>query len=175
LSFFIGSALAPAGAEVGAKGVLLLDLSTEYHEQSQQNSVYSFLGNDSKNIPGLYDVIRMIHFAKTDSSIQGIYIKANTNANGIAASEELRQALLDFKERKKFVVAYGTAISEGAYYVANAADKIYCNPNGGVEWNGFAANLYFCKKDCLISLAYSPKFFMTENLKAPLSLFVQIK
>ena len=99
----------------------------------------------SNDVPGLYDVVRMLHYAKTDSAIKGLYIKAGNNEDGFASSEELRDAVLDFKQSKKFVIAFGDVMDQKSYYVSTAADKIYCNPTGGIEWDGFSATIMFMK------------------------------
>ncbi len=116
-------------AETGSKAVLVIDLSQTYREQTRENPIASFSSGDQYDFPGLYDVVRMIRHAKSDSSVKGIYLKCSENANGFATSEELRNALADFKKSKKFIYAYGDIISQKAYYVGNIADKIYCNPN----------------------------------------------
>ena len=150
ISFFIGiwligSALQPSKPDIGSKAVLVLDLSKNYQEQEKENPIGSLTSDPSNDIPGLYDVVRMLHYAKTDSAIKGIYIKAGDNANGFGSSEELRKAILDFKQSKKFVIAYGEAMDQKSYYVATAADKIYCHPDGGVDWDGFSVTLVFMK------------------------------
>ena len=71
----------------------MLDLSNDFKEQAKDDPESLLYDNPSNDVPGLYDVVRMIHYAKSDSSIKGIYIKASDNANGFASSEELRQAL----------------------------------------------------------------------------------
>ena len=86
--------------------------------------------------PVLYDVIRLLQKAKSDKNIAGIYIIANNNPNGFAASEELRNALKDFKTSGKFILAHGDVITQKAYGIANVADKIYVSPQGYVEWAG---------------------------------------
>lgn len=164
-TWMIGSALQPIKPSVGTKGVLVIDLSKEYKEQSQQNSVSGLLGDASNDVPGLYDVVRMIHYAKSDSSVKGIYIKATNNANGFAANEELRKAILDFKTSKKFVIAYGEIMDEKSYYVATAADKVYCNPSGGLEWDGFASTLFFVK-NALDKLEIQPEIFYAGKFKS---------
>ncbi len=165
LSIIIGSAASSGKTSIGSRGILVLDLSDGYKEQSQDDALNSIFNNPSSDIPGLYDVVRMIHYAKTDSSIKGIYVKAGSNANGYASSEELRQALLDFKKSNKFVIAYGNVVSEEAYYVASAADKIYCNPAGGVEWDGFSVNLLFMK-GLLDRLEIDPQIFYAGKFKS---------
>lgn len=151
--------------KIGSKGVLVLDLNKLYLEQQQMDPIGELTGATDNDIPGLFDVVRLISFAKKDSAIRGIYIKANDNVNGFAASEELRNALLDFKKGGKFVVAYGDVISQNAYYVANVADKVYCNPQGGLEWQGFAASLFFIK-GTLDRLNIQPQIFYAGKFKS---------
>jgi protease-4 len=107
----------------------------------------------------------MIAFAKGDSAIKGIYIKCEENANGFAASEEIRNAIIDFKQSKKFVIAYGDVISQKAYYVANVADKVYCNPQGTMEWKGMATTLMFLK-GTLEKLEIEPQIFYAGKFKS---------
>lgn len=164
--FVIAVAIAkPTKPVISAKSVLVLDLSTALNDQSQNKPLNAFLGNSNTSEPGLYDVVRMLRFAKNDSTIKGLYIKADDNANGFAASEELRKAILDFKQSKKFVIAYGEVMSEQAYYVATAADKVYCNPTGGLEFNGLSSNLYFIK-GLLDKLEIDPQIFYAGKFKS---------
>lgn len=150
---------------VGDKGVLVLDLNKHYNEQQDDNPVSFLTGNSDDNVPGLYDVVRMIEFAKKDSAIKGVYIKCNDNANGFAASEELRNALIDFKDSHKFIIAYGDVISQKAYYVATVADKVYCNPQGAVEWKGLATTIMFLK-GTLEKLEIEPQIFYAGKFKS---------
>jgi len=143
--WLIGSALQPSKPDIGSKAVLVLDLNKEYREQEKENPIGSITSDPSNDIPGLYDVVRMLHYAKTDSAIKGIYIKAGDNANGFGSSEELRKAILDFKQSKKFVIAYGETMDQKSYYVSTAANKVYCHPNGGIDWDGFSVTLFFMK------------------------------
>lgn len=150
---------------VGSKAVLLLDLTKQYKEQEEDNPVNFITGNADDNVPGLYDVVRMIAFAKKDSAIKGIYINCEDNANGFAASEELRNAIIDFKQSRKFVIAYGDVISQKAYYVANAADKVYCNPQGSMEWKGMSSTIMFLK-GTLEKLEIEPQIFYAGKFKS---------
>ena len=163
--WIIGAALQPSKPDLGSKGVLVLDLSSTFNEQAKDNPLASLTGNASDNAPGLYDIIRMLHYAKTDTTIKAVYIKAGYNANGYAASEELRKAILDFKESKKMVLAYGEAIDQKSYDVATAADKIYCHPNGGIDWDGFSVTLLFMK-GLLDKLGIEPQVFFAGKFKS---------
>jgi protease IV len=151
--------------EVGAKAVLLIDLSQTFREQYQESALSGLGSQDQNDVPGVYDVTRLINHAKHDSSIKGIYIKCNGNNNGFASSEEIRNALLDFKTSGKFMFAYGDIIPQKAYYVGNVADKIYCNPKGGVDWKGFAAEITFLK-GALQKLEIEPQIFYAGKFKS---------
>ena len=124
--------------------VLVLDLSEHFNERFQKNPL-GVLSGSATNVPGLYDVVRLIKKAKDDKNVSGIYIIANNNANGYAASSELREALLDFKTTDKFIIAHGDVMSQSAYFVASAADKVYANPVGAFDWKGLNVDLAFVK------------------------------
>lgn len=175
LAFFffavlIGQATKHEKTPVGNNGILVLDLSTSYPEQAKDDALAKLTGDASGNTPGIYDIVRMLHYAKYDSSIKGLYIKAETNPNGFAATQELREAVLDFKQSKKFVIAYGEGITQKAYYVATAADGIYCNPAGGLEWDGFNATTLFIK-GLLDKLEVEPQVFYAGKYKSFTELF----
>jgi len=154
----------PDKPAVGAKAVLYLDLSEAINEQGQEKP-FSGLIQDQYDTPGLFDMVRLIKYAKTDSSIKGIYLKCAENANGFATSDELRSALLDFKSSHKFIYAYADVISQRAYYVANVADKIYSNPKGGLEWKGFSLQYMFFKQT-LDRLGIEPQIFYAGKFKS---------
>jgi protease-4 len=164
ISGIVGGFFSTKVPDVGAKAVLLVDLNESYREQMQDNPLKK-LSNDQYNVPGVYDVIRIINVAKKDSSIKGIYIKCDGNGNGFATSEEIRNALSDFKQSGKFIYAYGDVIPQKAYYVANIADKIYCNPKGGVDWKGFAIEEMFLK-GLLEKLEIQPQIFYAGKFKS---------
>jgi len=163
--WLVSSALTPSKPDIGSKGVLVLDLSKSFPEQARQNPLNSLSGDPTNNVPGLYDVIRMLHYAKSDSSIRGLYIKAGNNENGFSSSEELRNAVLDFKQSKKFVIAYGEAMDQKSYFVSTSADKIYCHPNGGVDWSGFSVTFLFLK-GLLDKLGIEPQVFYAGKFKS---------
>ncbi|HEV2482567.1 MAG TPA: signal peptide peptidase SppA [Puia sp.] len=160
-----GSLLSPSKPEVGAKAVLVLDLSQTFKEQAQDNPLSDLGSDDQYDVPGLYDVVRLIHYARTDSAVKGIYIKCNNDPNGFATNEELRHALVDFKKSGKFIIAYGEGITQKAYYVATAADKIYCNPKGDLEWKGFASEMLYLKT-ALQKLEIDPQVFYAGKFKS---------
>ncbi|RYG54160.1 MAG: signal peptide peptidase SppA [Chitinophagaceae bacterium] len=149
---------------VAAKSVLVLDLGQEYQEQVKKDPLALFK-NEDREVPGLYDVVRLIRLAKADKNIAGIYMIANTNPNGFAASEEIRNVLADFKNSGKFMLAHGDVITQKAYGVANIADKVYVSPHGYVEWAGYSVELAFLK-GTLQKLGIEPQIFYAGKFKS---------
>jgi len=161
---FLGGLASKPVAEIGSNAVLVLDLSQTYSEKITTDPLAGF-SESRYDVPGLYDVVRMIHYAKTDTAIRGIYIKASANANGLGATEEIRNALREFKRSGKFIYAYGDVIPMRAYYPASVADQIYCNPKGGVEWKGLTSVMGFIKGG-LDKLEIEPEIFYAGKFKS---------
>ncbi|MEI6946554.1 signal peptide peptidase SppA [Paraflavisolibacter sp. H34] len=159
-----GSFAAREKPVVSEKSVLQLNLGDHFREQKESDPLQQVTGGGS-DVPGLYDAVRLIRHAKTDDNISGIYIQADGNANGLASSQELRQALLDFKTSGKFVLAYGDMMRQGAYFVASAADKVYINPAGDMDWKGFSVELAFFK-GMLDKLEIQPQVFYAGKFKS---------
>jgi protease IV len=162
---WIGGIASSKKTETGSNAVLVLDLSQAFHEQKQDNPLSDFGSDDQYDVPGVYDIIRLIDHAKKDSSVKGIYIKCAGNNNGFATSEEIRSSLNDFRKSGKFIYAYADVIPQKAYYVANIADKIYCNPQGGVDWKGFSIEETFLK-EALNKLEIEPQIFYAGKFKS---------
>ena len=96
---------------------------------------------------GLNDIIENIKKAKADSNISAIYLKLdNFNIGSYATIDPIRNALIDFKESKKPIIAHGNSISQPAYYLSSVSDTIYLTPTGDLEFKGLAAQLTFFKK-----------------------------
>jgi len=158
--------LSPEKPEIGSKAVLVVDLGQSFKEVMQDNPLSGLSSDDDQyDIPGLYDVVRILRHAAEDSAIRGIYLKCNGDPNGFASNEEIRHALVDFKKSGKFIYAYGEMIPQKAYYVAGVADKIYCNPKGDVEWKGFATEMMFLK-GALDKLEIQPQIFYAGKFKS---------
>ena len=95
----------------------------------------------------LFKALRAIEAAGADDRIKGIYLRMNGEGGvtGSALLEELREALLEFKQSGKFIIAYNETYSQGQYYLASVADKIYLQPEGGMDWSGLSSNVMFYK------------------------------
>jgi protease-4 len=93
----------------------------------------------------LRDIIQSIGYAATDDKIKGIYIEMYGFPGGLSKLEEVRNALIAFKESGKFVVTYGESFSQGGYYLASVSDKVYMYPEGIVMFKGLATNIMYMK------------------------------
>lgn len=163
----VGSITKKNEPEIEAKSVLSLDLGKKFNEHASASPL-AVLGQGSS--PSLYEVIRLVAHAKEDKNIAGILLTMDDNANGFAASNELRTALLDFKTSKKFVIAYGNTVSQSAYFVGNVADKVYLNPTGSFEWLGFHVTLPFVK-GMLEKLDIQTQIFYAGKYKSATEIF----
>jgi len=130
---------------VEKNSVFPLMLSGQVDERAEEDIMRQLSGQISENL-GLDDIISAIKKAKENEDIKGIYIETGLFAIDTPASAHaIREALLDFKKSGKWIVAYGDSYTQTAYYICSAADKIYLNPQGMVDWHGLASNPYFLK------------------------------
>ncbi|RMG82196.1 MAG: signal peptide peptidase SppA, partial [Bacteroidetes bacterium] len=104
-----------------------------------------FTSFESKKKLGLNDIIKAIENAKNDEKIKGIYLNVSSLQAGLAAIEEIRNALEDFKKSGKWIVAYSENYSQMAYYLASVADELYVYPEGGISFLGLRTELAFFK------------------------------
>ena len=149
---------------VNNNSVLVIDLDKRLHEQSEVNPL-AILSDEDPYSAGLYHSLDAIAEAKDDDNIKGILIKIKSGNNGFATLQQLRDAIVDFRSSGKFVYAYGEMITQGAYYVATAADSIYLNPVGDMELKGFATVLAFFK-GTLQKLEVEPEIFYAGKFKS---------
>ena len=133
-----------AAQNVEKNSVFVLNLSGTISEQGSENPLSMFTGDNSLN-SGLNDFLSSIKKAKANDDIKGIYIEAGALMTNYATLQEIRNALADFRKSGKWIVAYGDFYTQGAYYVASVADKVYINPKGIVDWHGIGAQTMFYK------------------------------
>jgi len=165
ISVIAGSFVNKKDETVPEKAVLYIDLSKSFAEKKSENPIIMFTGKKEDELPSLYELIQLIQKAKTDTAVKGLYIKANANANGFAASEEMRASLIDFKKSGKFIVSYSDILTQKAFQVASVANKVYCNPKGGVEWEGFGVGYPFFK-NLIDRLEIDPQIFYAGKFKS---------
>lgn len=161
----VSSATSQQMAVIKENSILEIDLAKQITEIPQANILSAITGGSNGSSVGLFEVIRSIEAAKSDNNIKGIYLKAGGNANGWATSQQLRDALKDFKTSGKFVFAYADGISQKAYYIASVADSIYINPVGAIELKGLSTSLMFYK-GLLDKLEVQPEIFYCGKFKS---------
>ena len=128
-----------------------IDMSGELVEQASEPNPFDALlpelyGKDITSKVGLNDLLNNIALAKNNDKVLGIYLKGGELAVAPASAKALRDALLDFKQSGKFVIAYAESYSQMNYYIASVADKIYLNAVGSVAWNGLSAQkMYYTR------------------------------
>lgn len=138
----------PTTTVAPAKSVLYLSLDYNIVEKTESNPLGDLklpLYNVEKSI-GLNDIIARIKAAKTDDNIKGIYLNPASVGVGFASLKAIRDALLDFKESKKFIIAYSEGYSQKAYYLSTVADSIYINPQGSLDFRGLSSSVVFMKE-----------------------------
>lgn len=170
LVFFSMVSSSESETQVRKNSIMMLDLSGNIAERSQENP-FSFLLNEGNETYGLDDILSSIKKAKENKDIKGIYIQAGWLGAGFASIEEIRQALVDFKESGKFIVAYGDSYSQGLYYLSSVADKVLLNPQGAVEWRGIAATPIFFK-DLLDKIGVEMQVFKVGTYKSAVEPFI---
>ncbi|WP_192821430.1 signal peptide peptidase SppA [Rufibacter sp. LB8] len=120
---------------------------------------------------GLDEIKASIRKAKADDNIKGILLKMDFLSAGMASTEEIRNALLDFKKSKKFIVAYSEFSTEKAYYLGSVADRFYLNPSGAIELNGLSSEVMFFKGS-LEKLDLQPYIFKVGDFKSAVEPFI---
>jgi protease-4 len=157
---------------VEANSVLHLKLDAQITELQQENPFAGLPvpGGDVQNV-GILQLKEAIDHAKTDNNIKGIYLDVSYPSSGFASLEEIRESLIDFRESGKWVIAYGTVMSEAAYYLSTAADKIYLNPEGEIEFNGLTVEVSFFKK-MFEKLDIKPEVFRVGEFKGAVEPFL---
>ena len=124
--------------------VLRLELNGEIQDRVEEMPFdLSEITGQDVNILGLNDILANIKKAKTDENIKGIYIEIGMISAGFATREEIRNALLDFKESGKFITTYSEIYTQGSYYLASVADYICMYPEGGMELRGLNSTIPF--------------------------------
>ncbi len=75
------------------------------------------------------NIVRQVRKYEDDGSIKALVLRIDTPGGGVAASQEIYDQLLKFKDSGKFiVVSMGSVAASGGYYIACAADSIIANP-----------------------------------------------
>ena len=166
--------------ETASRGALLLDISgviVDKPDSSQRFSKLSrqLLGASSDRLQenSLFDIVNTIRQAKDDRNITGIVMDLKNFAGGDQPSMQyIGKALKEFRDSGKPVYAVGENYSQGQYYLASFANKIWLFPQGVVDLHGFATNgLYY--KSLLDKLKVSTHVFRVGTYKSAVEPFIR--
>lgn len=116
----------------------------DIRESAEENPFTNLLTGREPDL-SLRDLLKSIHHAKEQESVRGIYLDMGVFSGGTASLDAVRRALMDFKESGKFIVAYADSYTQGGYYLASVADKIYLNPQGILGLAGLSSQTMFYK------------------------------
>ena len=146
----IASIVSLAGKEtvyVDKNSVLYIRFDQPINERERNNPFdkIDFRTMKAKESTGLDEILKNLKKAETDKNIKGIYLDLTFIPTRISTIQEIRNALLDFKKSKKFIISYSENYTQGTYYLASVADKIYINPQGYFLFKGLSANYMFFK------------------------------
>ncbi|PYF71633.1 signal peptide peptidase SppA [Pedobacter nutrimenti] len=160
---------------INSNSVLYLNLDQNIRERTPNKRFENLpiIGSSDKSI-GFSDLVRAIKKAKTDPNIKCIYLSTSSPSAGKATLKEIRDALIDFKSSKKQIIAYSEVYTQDAYYVASAADKVYLNPQGALEFKGFSSELMFFK-GALEKLGVEAQIIRVGNFKSAVEPFINDK
>src|SRR5690606_15928572 len=159
--------------EIKENTILHVNLNYPIIERSSSNPLEDVnIGPiQGQKVLGLNDILKSIRHAKEDNKIKGIYLDVSYVITGMATLEEIRAELLNFKKSGKFIIAYSEVYTQGAYYLASTANKVYLNPQGYLELKGFSSQSTFFK-GALDKLDVEPQIIKVGTYKSAVEPFI---
>ena len=184
IGFFLFFSMIGAVASLGSSapvmprdGVLLMDMSkVALAEQTTEADPMQVIQGNATQTIGLWDAVKAIKSAESDPAIKYIFLKSDGLMAGLAQTEELRQALAEFRKSGKAVISYIENPTTGSYYLASVADKVYMgNYKGGNNMmTGVGTQLIFLK-DLLDKLGVNVQLIRHGKYKSAGEMFVKNK
>ena len=168
----VSSAISNAGKEedevsVKENSVLHIEFGQEIVDRASKNPLenFDFMSFKPNESTGLDKILENLEKAASDTKIKGIFLDITNVPAGIATVEEIRNALIEFKKSKKFIVAYSEIYTQKTYYLTSVADKIYLNPQGAIEIKGLGGEIMFYK-GALEKLEIEPQIIRHGKFKS---------
>jgi protease IV len=156
-------------ADIKKNAVLELSFDKAIPEKTDNSASSGKFSFDTDETIGLNDIVKSIRKAKTDEKIKGIYLNLDMSGMGGATASTIRRELVDFKQSGKFIVAYAEQYSQGEYYLASVADKVFLHPLSGVmsgiDFKGMGVVMPFYK-GLLDKLEVKPQIFYAGKFKS---------
>lgn len=120
---------------------------------------------------GLNVILKNLEKAATDTAIKGLFLNFKNLGAGKSTLQDIRGGIVQFKKSGKFVYAYSENYSQSSYYLASAANKVFLNPQGGMDWKGLNMSLMFYKKT-LEKLGVDVQIFRHGKFKSAIEPFM---
>lgn len=157
-------------APIKEKSILRLDLSGTLAERSESNPFAALMGEENTAL-SLEDALLALDKAAKNENIIGVYLEGGAMGANPGMAQELRQALVEFKESGKWVVAYGDSYGKTAYYLSSVADSVLLNPEGNVDFGGMASQIMFYK-DVMEKIGVNMQVFKVGTYKSAVEPFI---
>lgn len=157
-------------APIKEKSILRLDLSGTLAERSDSNPFAALMGEENMAL-SLEDALLALDKAAKNENIIGVYLEGGAMGANPGMAQELRQALVEFKESGKWVVAYGDSYGKTAYYLSSVADSVLLNPEGNVDFGGMASQIMFFK-DVMEKIGVKMQVFKVGTYKSAVEPFI---
>ena len=154
LGWLMGDMFSSSNVKLEDKTIYRLEMKGTLVEQAKEESPFASL---MSSVPyssyagkgetvGLDEILSNIRLAKNDDKILGIWVDGAELETAPANAKAIRDALLDFKQSGKWVIASAKNFGQTNYYIASVADRICLDPTGAVDWNGLSATkMYFTR------------------------------
>jgi len=138
---------AMGGASVPARTILEIDFERHFVEQRGSDPVSRILGGNEASVG---DLIAALDRARTDDRVVGLVGHIGAGDYGMAMTQELREAVQEFRSAGKFALAFSETFGEfgpgnQGYYLATAFDEIWLQPSGDVGFNGMQSQTMFLR------------------------------
>lgn len=133
---------------INNNSILVLKAGLPIPDRGNENPFASFdiINMEVTQTPGLNEILKNLEKAAKDDKIKGVLIENGLLNSGWATTEEIRNALSEFKSSGKFVISYSDyVLSQECYYLSTVADKIFMNPGVMLDFKGLSSEVMFFK------------------------------
>ena len=134
-----------ATTDVKENSVMVFKLNAAINERSEEGTPFDeLLGAADMTSMGLDEILTAIRKAKENDNIKGIYLEGGvTTFDSPATAQQVRDALNDFKQSGKWIIAYADQYMQASYYVASVADSLFLNKTGMIDFKGLGGKGYY--------------------------------
>lgn len=159
-----------ASSSVADNSILRINLNGTLTERTEENPLNSLMGQGDEGI-SLDNVLQAIQKAAKNDKVKGIYLEGGALDGTPAMIQEIRQALVEFHQSGKWIIAYGDNYTQGSYYICSAADSVLLNPEGMIDWHGLASQPIFYT-DVLKKVGVKMQVFKVGTFKSAVEPYI---